>query len=477
MSAIKPLHAAMLDHDLFGRTFAGPTFDAWRCVAKIIDGLPLTEPELALFRQITGRTAAPSKAFDEAYLIKPRRAGGTLFAAAVALHAALDDYRAKLGPGEYATVALIASDRKQARQAFNYVKGLIEDAEMIKAEVMNETAETITFAHRVNLEVHTTSFRSTRGYSYAAVILDELAFFRDDLSANPDIELIRAVRPGLSNLHGRLLGLSSPHSRRGHLFEMHRQHYGQEGDAVLVIQAPHSVLNPTIDQAVIDRAMAEDPEAARSEWFGEFRSDVSQYLPDALIDAAIIPGRTELPFSRDCGYVAFADMSGGVNDAAVLGIAHKAPGTRLENVVLDQLIVEPAPHEPHEVCARFAAVLQRFGLRTASGDRYGAEWVVNAFKHHNIRYEPATLDKSAIYGEVSHLFAEKRVELLDSRRLSTELRLLERRPRSGGRGDSVDHPPRAHDDTANAACGALWLASTKRALPAGNRQQFEYSIT
>ncbi|MBI4828311.1 MAG: hypothetical protein HY804_05795, partial [Nitrospinae bacterium] len=39
-----------------------------------------------------------------------------------------------------------------------------------------------------------------------------------------------------------------------------------------------------------------------------------------------------------------------------------------------------------------------------------------------------------------------------------ELRQLERRASPGGR-DKVDHPPRGHDDLANAACGALWLAS------------------
>ena len=246
---------------------------------------------------------------------------------------------------------------------------------------------------------------------------------------------------------------------------------------LIYIQAPSAVLNPDLDQETIDAAYASDAESARAEWGGLFRSDVSEFLPDALIDAAVVAGRTELPFTQSRGYVAFVDVSGGVHDAAVLGIAHKEPGTRAEHVVLDQLIIEPAPHEPHEVCARFSAVLQRFGIRRLSGDRYGAGWVENAFKHHSIRLEPSELDKSAIYGEVAHLFAAKRVELLDIPRLLTELRMLERRPRAGGRGDSVDHAPRAHDDCANAACGALWLASTKRALPAGNRQQFEYSIT
>jgi hypothetical protein len=121
------LHQAMLDPALFGRTFAGPTFANSRAVAKMLDGLPLDERELALYRELTGRNAAPCTPFTEGYVIKPRRAAGTLFAAALDLHAALEDYRERLGPGEVATVAMIASDRRQARQLMNYVKGLIAE--------------------------------------------------------------------------------------------------------------------------------------------------------------------------------------------------------------------------------------------------------------------------------------------------------------------------------------------------------------
>jgi hypothetical protein len=476
---MKSLFDAMLDPDLFGRTFAAESFRNWRTVAKVLDGLPLEPSELEFYRATTGRDAAPSKPSLEAYAVKPRRAGGTLFASALGVHAALSDYRDRLGPGEVATVAMIASDRRQARQLMNYCTGLIEDSPLIAAEVAGRTQESISFNHRVNLEVHTTSWRSTRGYSYAAVILDELAFFRDDLSANPDIELIRAVRPGLANLGGRLLGLSSPHAKRGHLFEMYRQHYGQPSD-VLVLKADHTQLNPTLDPRVIERAMAEDPEAARSEWFGEFRSDISQWLPDDLIDAAVVAGRLELPWIvqlRNC-YTAFVDMSGGVHDAAVLGIAHKEPGTRYEQCVLDQLHIAPAPHDPVEVARRFAAALQRFEIGHLIGDRYSAEWVASAFRAAGIRYEYCQLDKSAIYGEVLPLFSQKRVELLDDKRLLTQLRLLERRPRTGGRGDSVDHPPRAHDDIANAACGALWQASICKAIRGtAARSRPAFSIT
>ena len=391
------------------------------------------------------------------YLIKPRRAGGTLFAAAVGLDAALQDYRDRLGPGEAATVALIACDRRQARQLTNYVKGLIADSPLIKAEVANETAETVSFAHRVNLQVHTSSFRSTRGYSYAAVICDELAYWRDAFSASPDIELIRAVRPGLANLGGLLLGLSSPHARRGHLFDMFTRHYGNDSD-VLVVKAQHSQLNPTIDPKIIERAMAEDPEAARAEWFGEFRGDVSQWLADELIDAAL-EGRTG---GRKRPEVAFVDMSGGRHDASALGIAHaEEPGNddAPPRLVLDMIEHVCAPHEPETVVEQFCKTLKTRRIGKLSGDRYAGSWVSDAFKRHGIEYEPAELDKSSIYMECLPAFAERRVTLLNDKRLVTELRMLERRPRSGGRADQVDHAANAHDDAANAACGALWLCA------------------
>jgi hypothetical protein len=46
---MKSLHAAML----------GPTFWAWRTVAKFLDGMPLEPSELELFQQITSRRHLP----------------------------------------------------------------------------------------------------------------------------------------------------------------------------------------------------------------------------------------------------------------------------------------------------------------------------------------------------------------------------------------------------------------------------------
>jgi hypothetical protein len=74
---MKSLYASMLDSELFGRAFGGLTFANWRTVAKLLDGLPLDARNL--------RYTAISRAGGLRQLIKPRRAGGTLFAPAVAV--------------------------------------------------------------------------------------------------------------------------------------------------------------------------------------------------------------------------------------------------------------------------------------------------------------------------------------------------------------------------------------------------------
>jgi hypothetical protein len=114
------------------------------------------------------------------------------------------------------------------------------------------------------------------------------------------------------------------------------------------------------------------------------------------------------------------------------------------------------------VVSRFCKILKDYHISKVKGDRYGAEWVSSAFKNQGISYETSELDKSSIYLEMLPSFAERRVTLINDKRLITELRMLERKPRSGGKADIVDHAPNMHDDAANAACGALWVASGRR---------------
>jgi hypothetical protein len=117
---------------------------------------------------------------------------------------------------------------------------------------------------------------------------------------------------------------------------------------ILFIQAPSRLLNPSLDQEIIDAAYQDDAESAASEFGGQFRSDISQYLNDALLDHAIDTGTAERPYSPSYSYVGFCDPSGGVNDAMTLGIAHAERGDRIDYAVLDLLAVVTPPFEPEK---------------------------------------------------------------------------------------------------------------------------------
>ena len=59
-----------LDHpQLFKKWFEAPTWEAWRAFLAALFALPMSEPQLGIYRDCTKRTAAPSKAFNEAWLV------------------------------------------------------------------------------------------------------------------------------------------------------------------------------------------------------------------------------------------------------------------------------------------------------------------------------------------------------------------------------------------------------------------------
>ena len=120
--------------------------------------------------------------------------------------------------------------------------------------------------NRVRIEISTASFRTTRGYTLIACLCDEIAFWRqEETSANPDVEILRALRPGLASIPGSMLLLaSSPYAKRGELYSAYRRHFGIEGARVLVWKADTGSMNPAIDPEIIAEAYETDPEAARS---------------------------------------------------------------------------------------------------------------------------------------------------------------------------------------------------------------------
>jgi hypothetical protein len=251
------------------------------------------------------------------------------------------------------TVAIISADRKQARTIVRYLKAFFA-VPMLKRMVVSETTESITLNNNVILEVHTASFRSVRGYTLLAVIADEIAFWRSEDSANPDKEIVGAVRPGLATTNGLLLCISSPYARRGAMWEAYQRHYGKDSK-VLVWQATSREMNPALSQAVVDQAMEEDPIAAAAEYGAEFRKDIESFVDAQLIRRLVVPGRVELPYQSGIRYFGFVDPAGGSGqDSYTLAIGHQEPNGI---AVVDCLREVRPPFSPEGTTKEFAATL------------------------------------------------------------------------------------------------------------------------
>jgi len=199
----KPLNIIQTfeDPNIFGNLIKDQsTWANWKACLKTIFGLQMSEEEVEVYRKFTGRKKPPTSPFKEAYLIIGRRGGKSITAARISVYLTLfRDWSRQLGPGERGYIMCIASDKKQAGVVFNYIKEILR-LPIFKNMVISETREEIELKNNIVIAVHTCSYRSLRGYTILAVICDELAFWRDEFSANPAQEVLRALRPSLGNV-------------------------------------------------------------------------------------------------------------------------------------------------------------------------------------------------------------------------------------------------------------------------------------
>ena len=440
-----------------------PEFDAqswasWASIEDAIFGLRPTDPELV--RRVSGFRDLPTSPVSEFWAAVGRGGGKSRFVARLAVYFSVGrEY--KRVPGENIFVGVFAPDRKQAKVTLRYIAGLLKAVPALENMIVSEKQESVELANGVVIEVLTASKAAPRGRAYALAIIEEAAFLPVGDSADPDRELVRALRPALARVPASLLCVvSSPYARRGELYRTWRKHYGKDSDGVLVIQAPTLSLNPGFDRREIERAYADDRASALAEYGGEFRSDVQTFVSQEALELCVIPDRRELPPVDSVGYVAFVDPSGGGADSFTLAIGHLQrglstdgdTGTQESVAIVDCVREMRPPFSPEAVVTELVGVLKSYHVRSVTGDRYAGEWPREAFRRHGIEYELAEKPKSDMYRDVLALINSGRVELLDNERLLAQLGSLERRTARGGR-DSIDHPPGGHDDVANVVAG------------------------
>jgi hypothetical protein len=439
------------------------TWSRWLVLAKALYGLAMTSDEEQVFSHHTARAyRRRPDGFPRLVFIGGRQCGKDRFTDSAIVPFEAMRAKPEMDGTDLYLLNVAQDNRSALRTQRMYASAPFERVESLRLMVRNKTADVLTLDNGINLACYPCRPAAVRGVRSRLVNLQEFAFYRNSENQDVSREMLRAITPTLATTQGRLIIMSSPYAASGALYELHRQHFGQDDSDTLVWVATAPEMNPTLSPDYLTRMLADDPDAYRSEVLGEFREGLSLLFDPAQIDGATDAGIVARPPDYGGTYQAAFDGSGGQKDAAALGIARRLPNGQSE---LAALRVWPAPHNPLTVVADAASLLKAYGLTTCEGDRYAAGFVVEAMRREGITYRPSKMDKTEAYLEFANRLASGQVRLLDHPDLRRQLSSLERR--RGTTKDRIDHPRGQHDDAAVAAVFALLAASAAQHVSLG----------
>ena len=453
------MREALAEPELFGRILAGSSWYGWRVLLIAAAGEELTDDERQEFKRLTGREREPGCLCRELVVIAGRRGGKSTAVVVFDIWiAALCDHRGTLAPGETGVALLISRDQRVARMLLDRIYGIMSSSEPLNSMIVNRTADTIELRNGISIEVRPCSYKTLRGPTFISVICDELAFwFTSADFANPDTEVLTAVRPGLITTDGPVLMVSSAYAKRGELYEAYRKYFGPNGAPdVLVAYGTSRDLNPSLPQAEIDRALEKDPVRNRAEFLSEFRDDITGFIPREIVEACV-GDYHELPPNPGICYRCFVDAASGVpeGDSYAIAIAHKLG----DRVVIDAIREVRPPFSPSEVVSSvLLPMCKAYNISSVTGDNYAGEYPKALIRTIGISYDLAKKHKTDLYVDpFLPLLNSRKIDLPRNERAIAQICSLERSMQRSGR-EQISHPTHGHDDVANAIAGAADVA-------------------
>jgi phage terminase large subunit-like protein len=231
---------AITDRNLLGAALSDiKSWSRWLAVLRAAFALPMSAADRVAFAAVAGNRVPPTRRVNELWCVCGRGSGKTRMAAAAAVHiGAIEQHR--LAPGEIGCVMLIAASRSQAQIAFSYVLGFLQSSPILHQQIENATASEVKLKGNIVISVAAGSYRTIRGRTLLAVIGDETSFWRDESSAQPDVEVFRACVPSLARTNGIWIGISTGYRKLGLLYQKWHDHFGQDNNDVLVVQGASS---------------------------------------------------------------------------------------------------------------------------------------------------------------------------------------------------------------------------------------------
>ena len=205
--------------------------------------------------------------------------------------------------------------------------------------------------------------------------------------------------------------------------------------------------NTSLSKAVVDRALARNPIAARAEWLAEFRSDLEGFVSLDTLRACVGPVAEWQPMPG-IKYTGGVDFAGGAGeDSLALAFCHHDPAS--DKVIVDFVKEWTPPFSPSAVLTEIAGHCRRYRVDTLIGDRFGGDFPREILRNLNVGYRVSDKTTSACFSELGPLLNSREILLPQHQIAIDQLGALERKPSSRGK-EFIGHPPGGHDDCAAA---------------------------
>ena len=458
MRARISMREALRDPALLGNVLKGPSWFGWRTLLIAAAGEKLTTKEREIFTKLTGRAHEPLELCRELIVIAGRRSGKTsALAVFMVWVACLCDHRKVLAPGETGTALCLSRDQKIAGIILDRCEGAIQESAQLRSLIVNRTASVIELKDHITIEVRACNYRTVRGLTCICVVADEIAHWRSGENYdNPDFEIMTAIRPALKSTRGPILMASSAYARTGVLYDSYSRYFGPDGPAdTLVAYATSRDLNPQFTEEEIAREIERDP-ANKAEYLSIWRDDVEGFISREIVERCV-GDYVELPPQDNVNYHMLVDPASGVDngDAYAMAVTHRVD----QQIIVDAVREITAPFSPAAVISDVLVPLAKaYRIYSIWGDNAGANFAQEPIRVAGLQYEKIDRSKSQLYQSPFLPLLNSRLILLPKiPRLISQICSLERNVPKGG-GEQITHPPRGHDDVANAVAGAAALA-------------------
>ncbi|MFZ2082198.1 MAG: hypothetical protein WAV38_37205 [Xanthobacteraceae bacterium] len=447
----------LADPDLVGMIMEGPSWYGWRVLLIAAAGETLTDEERVEFKRLTGREREPGRRCSELICIFGRRAGKS---SAIIIYniwnACCCDHSDVLAVGEVGVALLISRDQRIARMLLDRTYEIMVASEPLRSMITNKTADTIELDNHCNIEVRPCSYKILRGPTFISVVCDELAFwFTDANFANPDSEVLTAVKPGLLTTKGPILMVSSAYAKTGALYNYFKRYYGANGpDDIIVAYGTSRDMNPSLSEQEIARAIERDPVANRAEYLSEWRDDAEGFIGREVVERNV-RDYLELPPQPGVTYRCFIDQASGIEggDSFAIVMGHKV-GTR--RVIVDVIREIRPPFNFFEVVNTVLVPLcKAYRIYKVVGDNYAGELAKAPIRKAGLGFELAEKHKSDLYRDpFLGMLNAAEIEMPKFDRAINQICSLERSLLRSGR-EQITHPSGGHDDCANAIAGLV----------------------